>query len=111
MGHIHFFFFLGGGGAIINFMGVLWGGDSLPSSCSDVCQVPSLKLTASLHLKIDGWNTRPSFLGIEEASFQGEVFSFRECISGVIKRDPFLGGISNLMLESMEEKLRDFPEQ
>lgn len=50
LGIISCFFFWGGGGAI--------------SSCSDVCQVPSLKLKASLHLKIDGWNTRPSFLGV-----------------------------------------------
>ena len=45
------------------FLFFFWGGGAI-SSCSDVCQVPSLKLKASLHLKIDGWNTRPSFLGV-----------------------------------------------
>lgn len=73
------FFFLGGGAI---------------SSCSDVCQVPSLKLKASLHLKIDGWNTRPSFLGVWSL-FSGwsVIVSGSECISGAC-----MG-----MLESMEK--------
>ena len=71
-----------------------WGGGAI-SSCSDVCQVPSLKLKASLHLKIDGWNTRPSFLGVW-GLFSGwsVIVSGSECISGVC-----MG-----MLESMEKK-------
>ena len=40
--------------------------------CDD-CLLPSLKLTASLHLKMDGWNTIVSFRAI----FRGHV-SFRE---------------------------------
>ena len=42
------------------------------------CFVPSLKLTASLHLKIDGWKiTFLSFWG--PAYFQGRTVSSREC--------------------------------
>ena len=40
---------------------------------------PSLKLTASLHLKMDGWNTIVSFWGVQ-AYFQVRTVSFREDI-------------------------------
>ena len=40
-------------------------------------QLHSLKLTASLHLKIDGWKTMRSFW--DPAYFQGQTVSFREC--------------------------------
>ncbi len=40
----------------------------------------SLKLTASLPLKIDGWKTILSFLwGRPKAYFQGRIVSFRKC--------------------------------
>ena len=41
-------------------------------------RLPSLKLTASLHLKMDGWNTF-SF-PFEMAYLQGRAVSVRECI-------------------------------
>ena len=44
----------------------------------DVFELPSLKLTASLHLKMDGWNTIVSFWGL--AHFQGRTAGFREGI-------------------------------
>ena len=37
----------------------------------------SLKVTASLHLKMDGWNTIVSFLG-QKAYFQVQTVSFRD---------------------------------
>ena len=47
--------------------------------------IPSLKLTASLHLKMDGWNTIVSFLGRLGLFFQGANGAFavrsRECIT------------------------------
>ena len=45
--------------------------------CFWVPKNPPLKLTASLHLKMDGWNTIVSFWG--PAYFQGQAVSFREC--------------------------------
>ena len=50
----------------------LWRSSMLPTSCPTMCgvlggpragSVPSLKLTASLHLKMDGWKTIVSFWG------------------------------------------------
>ncbi len=42
-----------------------------------ILQVPSLKLTASLHLKMDGWKTILSFY--VSAYFRWQTPSFREC--------------------------------
>ena len=42
---------------------------------------PSLKLTASLHLKMDGWNTRYTSFLLGPGLFPGAfAVSFRECI-------------------------------
>ena len=46
--------------------------------------LPSLKLTAILHLKMDGWNTIRFLLG--NPYFQGRLVSFRE---GIPSRECF----------------------
>ena len=42
---------------------------------------------ASLHLKMDAWNTILYFLGVETAYFQGAILAvrFRECLNHIIE--------------------------
>ena len=47
-----------------------------PQRLDQLEMIPSLKLTASLHLKMDGWKTIASFW--DPAYFQGRTVSFRE---------------------------------
>ena len=73
-----------GGGNLYhgNFMGTLMGSSgSLMGFCipENKALVFSLGLTASLHLKMDGWNTNLFLLG-QKAYFSGTfAVSFREC--------------------------------
>ena len=55
-----------------------WKDGKMEKAVQAVCLVfPSLKLTASLHLKIDGWNTfLLGRLGLFPVAF---AVSFREC--------------------------------
>ena len=46
------------------------------------CQLPSLKLTASLPLKINGWKMKDFLLGLGLCSGAFAV-SFRECIAWI----------------------------
>ena len=52
-------------------------------------EVPSLKLTASLHLKMDGWKTTVlSFW--DSAYFQGRAVCFRGCHNSSIRMETVL---------------------
>ncbi len=62
-------------------------------------KTPSLKLTASLHLKMDGWNTFSFPFGISPY-FQGRTVSFRECSFQQKNNSFFWGEFFMFLLES-----------
>ena len=55
----------------------------VPCSKKVILILHSLKLTASLHLKMDGWNTFSFPFGAFRPIFRGENVRFRECITTV----------------------------